>query len=202
MPKSNNNFPVPPPPPEPPPTPEPAPAPAPAPTPEPAPAPTPAPTPAPEKTFTQAEMDAAKKQWEADVKKAETRAKMSEDERKDAELKEAKDALRERDTRDSVIEKATPAGIKNGRLFYNAYKSSFTFDDKGEINNFDAVVATAKTESPELFGASTPAPQGSADGGEGKQPQGALTLEKISQMSDAEIKENMEAIDKFFAEGK
>lgn len=184
-----------------PPTPTPAPAPEPA--PAPTPAPEPAPAPAPETTFTQAQFDAEKKKWEKEWTKklsdAEAKAKLSEDEKLKADLAEAQKQLRERDARDAATAAAEKAGVKNARLFYNAYKDDFEFDDKGGITNLKDVLGAAKTESPELFGAPAPKPEGGADAGDGKQPPAGLTKEKIASMSDAEIAENMEAIDKFLS---
>jgi len=194
--------------PKPNPTPEPTPTPAPepTPTPEPTPAPAPEPTPAPEKTYTEAEykrnLAAALKDLEKKTKDAEAKAKLTEDERLKADLDETRRQLAERDTRDAVIEQASDAGVKNPKLFYQAYKSEFERDEKtGKISNFNDVLESAKAESPELFEA-VKQNNGSADGGEGKQPATGLTREMIDKMSPKEIADNMEAIDKFLAGGK
>lgn len=192
--------------PKPNPTPEPTPTPAPDPTPTPEPTPEPAPTPAPEKTYTEAQYKAelakAQKNWERQVKDAEAKAKLSEDERMKADLDETRRQLAERDTRDAVIEMASDAGVKNPKLFYQAYKSEFERDEKtGKITNFKDVLESAKSESPELFEA-VKQNNGSADGGEGKgQPATGLTKEQIEKMTPKEIADNMEAIDKFLASG-
>lgn len=189
------------------PTPEPTTTPTPEPTPAPAPTPTPEPTPAaPAKTYTEAQYQAnlakERKDWEKKVADAEKKAKMTEDEKLKAERDEALAGLRERDTRDSVIEAAGAAGVKNAKLFYNAYKSDFETDDKGKITNLKEVLDAAKTESPELFTAA-PQPQGSADGGTGKDNNtGGLTKEQIEKMSPKEIADNMDKIDAFFASQK
>ena len=194
------------------PTPTPDPTPEPAPTPTPTPVPVPTPTPAPEpppaapKTFTEAQHNAAllkaQKDWEKKVTEAEKRAKLTEDERLKAERDEALSNLRERDMRDSVKESAGKSGVKNPTLFYNAYKSEFETDDKGNITNLKEVLDSAKLESPELF-TSAPKPEGSADGGTGNnKPPGTLTKEQIEKMSPEEIKANMAEIDKFFANNK
>jgi len=188
------------------PTPEPTPTPEPPPTSTPEPTPAPTPTPEPAKTYSQTEYDAAmkkaQKDWEKKATDAEAKAKLSEDERTKAELAETRAALRERDARDSVTDAAGRAGVKNARLFYNAYKSELEFDDKGNVTNLKDVLESAKTESPELF-TSTPAPGGSADGGEGNNTNtGGLTKEQIEKMTPDQIAENMEAIDKFLASGK
>lgn len=184
------------------PTPEPTPDPTPAPTPE----PTPAPTPAPEVTYTEAQYKAnlakAQKEWEKKVSDAEAKAKLTEDERLKAERDEALAGLRERDARDSVIEAAAAAGVKNPKLFYNAYKTELEVDDKGKITNLKEVLESAKVESAELFTAA-PQPQGSADGGTGKENNGGgLTKEMIEKMSPAELVANMDKIDLFLASQK
>ena len=188
------------------PTPTPTPEPKPESTPAPEPTPAPAPVPAPEKTYTEAQYQAniakAQKDWEKKVKDAETRAKLTEDERLKAERDDALANLRERDTRDAVIEEAGKSGVKNPRLFYNAYKSELETDQSGKITNLKAVLESAKTESPELFTAA-PQPGGSADGGEGKGGNtGSLTKEQIEKMSPSEIAANMDKIDAFFASQK
>ena len=161
----------------------------------------------PAKTYTQAEFDAAMKKAEKDAAKkiadAEAKAKLSEDERKDSELAETKARLAERDKRDAITEAAQAAGIKNPKLFYNAYKDELELDDKGKLKNFDDVITGAKTDSPELFGVTeTPKPAGGADAGGGKTPPEALTKEKIAAMSPQEVIQNMEAIDAFLANPK
>lgn len=136
----------------------------------------------------------AKTKWESD-------AKLSEDERTKKELEETKAALLERDTRDYVSAQAEKAGVKNPKLFYNAYKSELEFDEKGKVTNLKDVLAAAKTESPELFQAQQKQ-QGSADGGSGKQTAATLTKEMIEKMTPAEVAANMSEIDKFLAAQK
>lgn len=167
----------------------------------------PAPDPKPEKTYTQAQWDLEMKKLQKDADKkiadAEAKAKLSEDERKDAELAEAKRQLEMRDKRDAVIEAAEKAGIKNPRLFFNAYKDEIEMGDGGKIKNLDDILTSAKTESPELFGVvETPKPEGSADAGTGKTPPSGLTKEAIEAMSDDDIAKNMDAIDAFMATQK
>lgn len=157
------------------------------------------------KTFTQEEVNRmlAKERKDAEKKAAdaEAKAKLSEDERTKAELAEARQKLQERDNRDFVQEKAEKAGVKNPKLFYNAYKSELEFDAKGKITNLNDVLETAKAESPELFQIAQKQ-QGSADGGSGKDTPTTLTKEQIEKMSPAEVAANMEAIDKFLASQK
>ncbi|HEX8248986.1 MAG TPA: hypothetical protein VF599_12485 [Pyrinomonadaceae bacterium] len=158
------------------------------------------------KTFTQDEVNRMlaneRRAAEKKAADAEAKAKLSDDERTKAELAETRAALRERDTRDTVVEAAEKAGVKNPKLFYNAYKSELETDDKGKITNLKEVLETAKTESPELF-AEVKKPEGSADAGEGNNTNaGGLTMEKIQKMSSKEVADNMEAIDKFLASQK
>lgn len=159
------------------------------------------------KTFTQDEVNSLlareRKAAEKRATDAEAKAKLSEDERMKADLADARNQLAERDTRDAVIEQAQDAGVKNPKLFYQAYKSEIERDEKtGKITNLKEVLESAKTESPELFEAAKQN-NGSADGGEGKgQPATGLTREQIDKMTPKEIAENMEAIDKFLASGK
>ena len=123
------------------------------------------------KTFTQDEVNSllAKERKAAEKKAAdaEGRAKLSEDERVKAERDDALKQLRLRDTRDAVIEAAAAAGVKNAKLFWNAYNSEIETDEKtGKITNLKDVLAVAKTDAPELF--EVKRADGSADGGEGK----------------------------------
>lgn len=133
----------------------------------------------PAKTFTQDEVNSllAKERKTAEKKaaEAEAKAKLSDDERLTAELAETRAALRERDTRDACLVQAEAAGVRNPRLFYNAYKSAIETDKNGAITNLKDVLAEAKRDAPELFGAP---PAGSADGGTGK------TLDKKITMND------------------
>ena len=154
------------------PTPEPTPTPNPAPTPEPVPIPkpenNPEPTPA---SFSQADIDRAVKKATAD---AEKRAKMSEDERKDARIAELEAQGRERDTKDAVQTEAAKLGAKNSGLIYKAIKDDLTFDKDGKPENLKDVLTQSKKDYPELFGEKS---NGSADGGEGKTPSANNSLD-------------------------
>lgn len=158
------------------------------------------------KTYTQAQLDAEKKKWEKEseknLKAAEAKAKLSEDERLKTERDEALAQLRMRDTREAVTAEAEKAGVKNPRLFYNAYKEDLETDDKGKITNLKDVLDAAKTESPELFGTPAPTPEGGADAGEGKQTPSGLTKEQVEKMTPEEINTNWEAVSKFLATQK
>jgi DNA polymerase III delta prime subunit len=191
------------------PVPTPAPSPDnPEPTPAPAPEPAPEPKPADGKTFTQDELNTiiqkrlekAERDWQKKITDAEAKAKLSEDERTKAELKEARDQLAERDRRDTVKEAAKNAGVKNARLFYNAYKDDLETDAKGKITNLKEILETAKIESPELF-TEQAKPAGSADGGTGKDtaPTGLYTKEQLEKLSNDEINANWEKVQKSLA---
>lgn len=136
------------------------------------------------KTFTQDDINRLlakeKRDWEKRVKEAEEKAKLSEDERTKAELAETKAQLAERDKRDFVTDAASKAGVKNAKLFYNAYKDELV-SDKGVVTNLTEVLATAKAESPELFITTA---KGSADGGEGKDV-GGMSRAQFDAMSPA-----------------
>jgi tRNA uridine 5-carbamoylmethylation protein Kti12 len=155
------------------------------------------------KTFTQDDINRMlakeKREWEKKVTEAEQRAKLSEDERTKAELQDAKTQLAERDKRDAAIDQAQKAGVKNARLFYNAYKNDLETDAKGVITNFQDVLAAAKAESPELF---ITAAQGSADGGEGKDKGPALTKEMVDKMTPDEINKRWDEVSQFLASQK
>lgn len=157
------------------------------------------------KTYTEAEYQAALKKAQKDADKkiadAEAKAKLSDDERKDKELADAQAALLERDTRDEVIAAAEKAGVKNPRLFYNAYKSELERDNAGKVTNLKDVLEAAKTEAAELF-TSVEKPQGGADAGTGNNKPATLTKEAIDKMTPTEIANNMEAIDAFLATQK
>lgn len=177
------------------------------PTPEPTPNPTPEPTPAPvptppvEKTFTKAEMDAmmteAKQRWEAD-------SQLSEVERMKKDLLETQNALRERDTRDTVQSAAKTAGVNNPELFYKAVKSEIQFDGQtGKVSNLDAVLEAAKTSFPQLFVSAAPAPavpsiDASAGAGAGA-GNTLLTKAQIEAMTPAQIQQNWEQVSKSLA---
>lgn len=144
------------------------------------------------KTFTQEQLDLiiqkrlekAEKDWKKKAVDAEAKSKLSEDERTRAELAETKAQLAERDRRDSVLEAATKAGVKNAKLFYQAYKDDLETDDKGKVTNLKDVLEAAKSESPELF---TAAVQGSADGGAGKTAtDGSVTRAQFDAMTSTQ----------------
>lgn len=149
-----------------------------------------------------------KRDWEKKVKDAEEKAKLSEDERLKRERDDAVQQLRERDTRDFIIAQAEKSGVKNPRLFYSAYKSEIETDDKGNVKNFQDVLDAAKADTPELFGdadsGKNQKPQGGgADGGAGSiSTTTTLTKEKIEKMSQKEINENWDEIQKFLASQK
>lgn len=155
------------------------------------------------KTFTQDDINRLlakeKRDWEKKVKDAEEKAKLSDDERTKAELADTKAQLAERDRRDSAMDQAKTAGVKNPKLFYSAYGSELETDAKGNITNFADILGQAKAESPELF---VTAAGGSADGGEGKGTQTTLTKEQVDKMSPDEINKRWDEVSKFLSSQK
>lgn len=183
----------------------PAPAPAPNPDPTPAPEPTPAPTPdppkadppsgdppkadPPAKTYTQAELDRelakAKTASEKAAADAAAKAKLTEDERKDAEISDMRTQLRMRDAKDDVIAALEKAGTKATGLMWNAIKGDLEFDDKGKLTNLDSLVKDLQADYPDQFGTQKPGESidaaGKTKGGE------TLTKEKLALMTPAEV---------------
>ena len=142
-----------------------------------------------DKSFTQADIDAAiakaQKDWDKKVKDAEAKAKLSEDERLKAEADELRGQLRERDARDTVRAEAEKLGVKNPAMVYRLVKDELEFDEKGKISNLKDVLAGAQSEFPELF---SNKPQGSIDAGAGTTGDTpVLTKEKLAKMTPAEI---------------
>lgn len=184
----------------------PAPAPTPAPAADPTPAadpkadPTPAPAPAADpkdapvdKTFTQADLDRALEKQKKDLKKetddAAALAKLSEDERKDAEIKTLKQSIQLRDAKDEVVAALTKEGAKGTDLMWKAIKGELEFDEKtGKVTNLKDLIKDLKADYPDSFG--EPKPGQTIDGGAGQDPSGTkLTKEKLAKMTPAEIKE-------------
>lgn len=118
------------------------------------------------------EVNKAKSKWEAD-------AKLTEDQRKDAQLAELRKQLRDRDARDEVLKRAKAQGAKNPELIHKIVAADLEFDDENAINNLDDLLKRAAKDFPDQFGPAAPTPEGGADGGEGKgrqQPAKAETL--------------------------
>lgn len=115
------------------------------------------------KTFTQEDVNRLIAKERKDV---ERKAKLSEDERLKADLDDARNQLRTRDTKDAVLEAAAKLGARNTNLIYKAVKDDLTFDKDGKPENLKDVLAQAKKDFPELFGDS--AHVGSADAGSGR----------------------------------
>jgi hypothetical protein len=184
------------------PDPTPAPDPAPAPAPEPTPAPDPKPEPKPAKTFTKAEVDAAAARAVADaIAKADAEKDLSDLEKAQSRIKELEEANRTRDAKDTVVEALKKAGSKSPELLWKAMKSDLEFDDKGNLKNLDALVASSKTDFADQFG--EPKPDGTIEGGAGQQSTSAsgLTKEKLAAMKPAEIQQlDWEEVKKVMAE--
>lgn len=151
------------------------------------------------KTFTQEDVNSflakQKKEWER-------KAKLSDDEKKDDEIKTLRTQIQERDNRDAVKSEAKKLGVNNPDLLYKAVKSDLEFDDKGNISNLAQILESAKTDFPQLFTSDAPTPKGSADGGAGNSNPTSLTKEQIENMTPAEINADWENVSKFLSTQK
>lgn len=143
----------------------------------------------PEKTYTKADLDRElekqRKANEKAIKDAAEKAKLTEDERKDAEIAEYKTQLRMRDAKDIVIAALEKAGTKATGLMWNAIKGDLEFDDKGKLTNLDSLVKDLQADYPDQFG--TPKPGESIDAAGKTTGGGTLTKEKLAKMMPAEI---------------
>jgi len=175
--------------------------------------------PPPAKTYTQAELDAAMSATRDEAAKYRTenktlkeaadaaaKAKMTDDERKAAELadREKKAADRESAATERLVatalrEAGVAAGMAPGTLKLLPRlieRSSVELDDSGEPKNAAALVDAFLKEHPEMkAGAGTGA--GSADGG--SRGKSTLTLEAIQRMSPAEINQRWDEVSAFLA---
>ena len=145
----------------------------------------------PPKGFTQADVDRAVEKAKKDAKKetdaAAVIAKLSEDERKDAEIKGLKQSIQLRDAKEEVIAALTKDGAKGTELMWAAIKGELEFDEKtGKATNLKDLIKDLKADYPDSFG--EPKPTESIDGGKGQdQNTGTLTKEKLAAMSPKEI---------------
>lgn len=142
-----------------------------------------------EKTYSQADLDAAVAAARQDARKAKpgktntqkTTGKKDEggeeeaaeviEARKRAEAAEAQ--LRVRDARDAVETAAKTAGFTNPAKIYRLVKDELSFDDSGKPENVKDLIAIAKRDFPEEL--STAKGNGSADGGAGTRTGAAAT---------------------------
>lgn len=158
----------------------------------------------PEKSFTQADIDRAVDRARKDAAKekdaAEARAKLSEDEKKDAEINDLRTQIRLRDARDEVVAALEKEGAKGTGLMWNAIKSELEFDDKsGKVTNLKDLVRDLKADYPDQFG--EPKPTEGIDAGKGQQQSEKLTKEKLAKMTPAEINNlDWEEVKKVLAE--
>ncbi len=129
------------------------------------------------KTFTQADIDAAEARGRKAVldaaKQKEKDSKLSEDERLKQRAEQAESQLRARDARDQLESATREAGASNPSKLYRLIKDDLAFDDNGKPTNVKELVAQAKRDYPDEFGAKRPG--GSADGGAGRGGGGAKT---------------------------
>lgn len=140
-----------------------------------------------DKTYTQAELDAALAEDRKDRKRAaaskaaKTAGKKKsggddDDEQAEELTKErqrreqAEEQLRVRDARDSVESAAKAAGFNNPAKIYRLVKDELEFDDAGKPENVKDLIALAKRDFPEELAAKG---KGSADGGAGGDGKGA-----------------------------
>lgn len=151
-----------------------------------------------EKTFTQDDLNRylakEKKTWEKKVADAEAAAKLSEEERRNAEIETLKSQIKERDARDAVTAEAVKVGFKNPNAIFKLVSSDLEYDDKGNISNLSDVLDQAKTDYPELFGEAKPNDSINAGSGKGGDDETAWTKEKVAALSPKEINENWESI--------
>lgn len=145
-----------------------------------------------EKTYTKAELDRElakqKKEHDKAVEAEAAKAKLSEDEKKDATIKELQQTIRMRDAKDEVVAALEKAGAKATGLMWNAIKGDLEFDDKGKLTNLKDLVKELQAEYADQFG--EPKPEGTVEGGAGQQTGGGsgLTKEKLATMSASDIK--------------
>ena len=114
------------------------------------------------KTFTQEDVN---RLIAKERKSAETKAKMTEDERLKAENEELKGSLRIRDAKDD-FQAAIGKTAKSANLLFSAAQNLFEFSATGKVTNMADVIKQLKADYPEQFEVNS----GSADGGTGKTP--------------------------------
>jgi hypothetical protein len=148
-------------------------------------------TPAKDETFTRAELDRQLAKQKKDLEKerdaAAARAKLSDDEKKDAEINDLKNSLRMRDARDETIAALEKAGAKTPALLFNSIKGDLEFDEKtGKVSNLKDLMKDLQADYPDQFGVEKPAE--GIDAGAGQQGGGTkLTKEALAKMTPAEI---------------
>ena len=137
-----------------------------------------------EKTYTQAELEAAlaedrrERKRAATAKSTKAAGKSGAGKKGDDEAEESEDLIKERqrreqleeklrvrDAQDSVVAAAKNAGFTNPEKIYRLVKDDLEFDDAGKPENVKDLIALAKRDFPEELAAAKP--KGSADGGAG-----------------------------------
>jgi hypothetical protein len=126
-----------------------------------------------EKTYTQAEFDAA-------LSGANTR------------IKELETAQRMRDAKVTVTEALTKAGARSTELIWLALQGDLKFDDKGNLTNMESLVKDFTTNHPEQFGIEKPTE--TVNGGAGGPSSTSITLDQISRMSPKEINSSWDQV--------
>lgn len=133
-----------------------------------------------EKTYTQAEYDAAVAEARQSARKGKTKSTSakatrktegSDEEEDSAEVTEARKRaetaeaqLRIRDARDAVESAAKTAGFSNPAKIYRLLKDDLSFDESGKPENVKDLITIAKRDFPEELEQKA---NGSADGGAG-----------------------------------
>jgi hypothetical protein len=145
--------------------------------------------PAAEKTYTQAdlqrEIDKQKRIFEKAAADAAAKAKLSEDERKDAELQDLRSQLQMRDAKDQVTAALEKAGVRSADLMWKAIRGDLVFGPDGKLTNLDGLLKDLTADYPDEFGVRKPSESiDASDKGKGGE---TLTREKLAKMTPAEI---------------
>jgi hypothetical protein len=139
-----------------------------------------------EKTFSQAEFEAAKAKAVGEAqKKWEEERDLSEMDRLKKENQELKDAQRLSTAKGEVIAALTAAGAKSPELLFAASQDQLKFDDTGKLINVADITTALKASYADQFG--TEKPEGSVDGGAGADTGGKLTIAMLEKMSPEEV---------------
>lgn len=151
-----------------------APTPAPA-LPESAPAAEPTAAPAPDRILTQTDIDAAvaqaQKEWEKKIADEAAKAKMSEDERRTAEIEELRRENQMIKAESEVVTALKDAGANSPKLLFDSKRNDLEFKD-GKLTNLKELVEELKNVYPEQFGTAKPAESIDAGAGAGSTPKG------------------------------
>lgn len=125
-----------------------------------------------ERTFTQAEVNALisqrLKEEKKRIEKEQRDAQLSETEKLTKRAEEAEARARSMEAKDAFFEAATEAKAKNPAKLFRLFERDLLFGDDGKPANIAGLLAQAKKDFPDEFGAA----KGSADGGTGNSGQG------------------------------